>query len=130
MTKTTALRWAYAAAAAGLIGNGLLAAFYVSFAMQDFGDPRGVAASLGSAADYAGILQNLLLVAVTAVVYQFFSRQQRFDRGPAGRRRGGVRLGGGFPSGDGDRLDARHRTCRDRPRPGLDGMATCYREPW
>jgi hypothetical protein len=63
MTETTARRWALAAAA-GVIGNGLLAAFNVSCAMQDFGDPRGVAASLGSAADYAGILQNLLLVAV------------------------------------------------------------------
>jgi hypothetical protein len=80
MTKTTARRWAYAAAAAGVTGNGLLAAFYVGFAMQDFGDPHGVAAGLGSAADYAGIVQNLLLVAVTAVVYRFFSRQQRFDR--------------------------------------------------
>jgi len=80
MTETTARRWAHAAAAAGVTDNGLLAAFYVSFALQDFGDPRGVAASLGSAADYAGIAQNLLLVAVTAVVYRFFSQQQRFDR--------------------------------------------------
>jgi len=80
MTETTARRWAYAAAAAGVIGNGLFAAFYVSFAVQDFGNPRGVAAGLGSAADYAGIVQNLLLVAVTAVVYRFLSRQQRFDR--------------------------------------------------
>jgi hypothetical protein len=63
-----------------VVGNGLLAAFYVSFAVQDFGDPRGVAAALGSAADYAGVPQNLLLVAVTAVVYRFLSRQQRFDR--------------------------------------------------
>ena len=66
MTETTARRWTYAAATAGVIGNGLFSAFYVSFAVQDFGDPRGVAAGPGAAADCAGIAQNLLLVAITA----------------------------------------------------------------
>lgn len=76
----SAARWAYAAAAAGMIANGLFAAFYVSFAVQHFSEPHGVAAVLGSAADYAGIPQNVLLGVVTGVVYRFLSPRQRLDR--------------------------------------------------
>lgn len=80
MTKTTAWRWAYAAAAAGLIANALFIAFYASFAVQRFAEPRGVAAVLGSAADYAGIPQNALLAVITGVVFRFLSRQRRSDQ--------------------------------------------------
>ena len=80
MTETQARNWAYAAAAAGLIANALFIAFYASFAAQQFAGPRGVAAVLGSAADYAGIPQNALLAVVTGVVFRFLSRQQRSDQ--------------------------------------------------
>jgi hypothetical protein len=80
MNETTAPRWAYATAATGMIANGLFVAFYVGFTLQDFGDPHGVAAALGSAADYAGIPQNALLAVFTVVVYRFLSPQRRFDR--------------------------------------------------
>jgi uncharacterized membrane protein len=80
MTETQARNWAYAAAAAGVIANALFIAFYVSFAVQQFAAPHGVAAFLGSAADYAGIPQNALLAVVTGVVFRFLSRQQRFDQ--------------------------------------------------
>ena len=80
MTKTAARRWAYAAAAAGVTGNALFIAFYVGFALQHFAGPRGAAAILGSAADYAGIPQNALLAVITGVVFRFLSRQQRSDQ--------------------------------------------------
>ena len=80
MTETQARNWAYAAAAAGVIANALFIAFYASFAVQHFAEPRGVAAILGSAADYAGIPQNALLAVVTGVVFRFLSRQQRPDQ--------------------------------------------------
>jgi hypothetical protein len=80
MAKTTARRWAYAAAAAGLIADALFIAFYASFAAQHFAGPHGVAAILGSAADYAGIPQNALLTVITSVVFRFLSHQQRPDR--------------------------------------------------
>jgi uncharacterized membrane protein len=80
MTETQARNWAYAAAAAGAIANALFIAFYASFAVQQFAEPRGVAAILGSAADYAGIPQNALLAVVTGVVFRFLSRQQRSDQ--------------------------------------------------
>ena len=80
MTETQARNWAYAAAAAGLIANALFIAFYASFAAQQFAGPRGAAAILGSAADYAGIPQNALLAVVTGVVFRFLSRQQRPDQ--------------------------------------------------
>ena len=80
MTRTQARNWAYAAAAAGVIANGLFVAFYASFAVQHAIEPRGVAAVLGLAADYAGISQNALLAVITGVVFRFLSRQQRSDR--------------------------------------------------
>jgi uncharacterized membrane protein len=80
MTEPQARSWAYAAAAAGLIANALFIAFYASFAVQHFAEPHGVAAILGSAADYAGIPQNALLAVVTGVVLRFLSRQQRVDQ--------------------------------------------------
>lgn len=80
MTEPQARSWAYAAAAAGLIANALLIAFYVSFAVQHLAEPRGVAAILGSAADYAGIPQNALLAVITGVVFRFLSRQRRPDQ--------------------------------------------------
>ena len=55
----------------------LFIAFYASFAVQQFAEPRGVAAIPGQAADYAGIPQNALLAVVTGVVFRFLSRQQR-----------------------------------------------------
>jgi hypothetical protein len=79
MTETQARNWAYAAAA-GLVANALFIAFYASFAVQQFAGPRGVAAILGSAADYAGIPQNALLAVITGVVFRFLSRQQRPDQ--------------------------------------------------
>ena len=80
MTRTQARNWSCAAAAAGVIANALFVAFYASFAGQHFAGPRGVAAILGSAADYAGIPQNALLAVVTGVVFRFLSRQQRSDQ--------------------------------------------------
>jgi hypothetical protein len=80
MTRTQARNWAYAAAAAGVIANALFVAFYASFAVQHAIEPRGAAAFLGSAADYAGIPQNALLAVITGVVFRFLSRQQRPDR--------------------------------------------------
>ena len=80
MTETQARSWAYAAAGAGVIANALFIAFYASFAVQHFAGPRGVAAILGSAADYAGIPQNALLAVITGVVFGFLSRQQRSDQ--------------------------------------------------
>jgi hypothetical protein len=80
MNETTARRWAYAAAAAGLIANSLFVAFFVSYALQDFGDPYGAAADFGSASDYAGIPQDLLMGVVTVVVCRYLSRRQRLDR--------------------------------------------------
>ncbi len=80
MTETRARRWAYAAAAAGAIANALFIAFYASLAVQQFAEPHGVTAILGSAADYAGIPQNALLAVVTGVVFRFLSRQQRSDQ--------------------------------------------------
>jgi hypothetical protein len=80
MTETTAWRWAYAAAAAGVIANALFIAFYASFAVQHFSEPHGVTAILGSAADYAGIPQNALLTVVTSVVFRFLSRRRRPDQ--------------------------------------------------
>ena len=62
------------------IANALFIAFYASFAVQQFAEPRGVAAILGSAADYAGIPQNALLAVITGVVFRFLSRQQRSDQ--------------------------------------------------
>ena len=80
MTETTARRWAYAAAAAGLIANALFIAFYASFAAQHLAAPHSVAAILGSAADYAGIPQNALLAVITSVVFRFLSHQRRPDQ--------------------------------------------------
>jgi len=80
MTETQARGWAYAAAAAGVIANALFIAFYASFTIQQFAEPRGVTAVLGSAADYAGIPQNALLAVITGVVFRFLSRQQRLDQ--------------------------------------------------
>jgi len=80
MTETQARGWAYAAAAAGVIANALFIAFYASFAVQHLAEPRGVAAILGSAADYAGIPQNALLAVITSVVFRFLSRQRRPDQ--------------------------------------------------
>jgi uncharacterized membrane protein len=80
MTETQARSWAYASAAAGLIADALFIAFYVSFAVQHFAEPHGVTAILGSAADYAGIPQNALLVVITGVVFRFLSRQRRPDQ--------------------------------------------------
>lgn len=80
MTQTQARNWAYATAAAGGIANALFIAFYASFAVQHFAEPHGVAAILGSAADYAGIPQNALLAVITSVVFRFLSRQQRPDQ--------------------------------------------------
>lgn len=80
MTQTQARSWAYAGVAAGVIANALFIAFYASFAVQHFAGPRGVAAILGSAADYAGIPQNALLAVITGVVFRFLSRQQRSDQ--------------------------------------------------
>jgi hypothetical protein len=79
MTETQARSWAYAAAAAGVIANALFIAFYASFAVQHFTEPRGVTAIFGSAADYAGIPQNALLTVITSVVFCFLSRRQRPD---------------------------------------------------
>ena len=79
MTETQARRWAYAAAAAGVIANALFIAFRASFAVQHFTEPHGVTAIFGSAADYAGIPQNALLTVVTSVVFCFLSRRQRPD---------------------------------------------------
>ena len=80
MTRTQARRWAFAAAVAGLTADALFIAFYVSFAVQHFAEPHGVAAVLGSAADYAGIPQNALLAVTTGVVFRFLSHQRRSDR--------------------------------------------------
>jgi hypothetical protein len=80
MTEPQARNWAYATAAAGLIANALFVAFYASFAVQHGTEPRGVAAVLGSAADYAGIPQNALLAVITGVVFRFLSRRQRSDQ--------------------------------------------------
>jgi hypothetical protein len=80
MTPTQARNWAYAAAAAGVIANALFIAFYASFALQHGTEPRGAAAFLGSAADYAGIPQNALLAVITVVVFRFLSPQQRSDQ--------------------------------------------------
>ena len=79
MTETQARSWAYAAAA-GVIANALFIAFYVGFAVQHFVEPRGAAAILGSAADYAGIPQTAPLAVSTGVVFRFLSRQQRSDQ--------------------------------------------------
>jgi hypothetical protein len=79
MTETQARNWAYAAAA-GVIANVLFIAFYAGFALLHFVEPRGVAAILGSAADYVGIPQNALLAVITSVVFRFLSRQQRSDQ--------------------------------------------------
>src|SRR5262249_37409892 len=78
--QTQARNWAYAAAAAGLIANALFIAFYASFALQHSTEPHGVAAFLGSAADYVGIPQNALLAVITGVVFRFLSQQQRSDQ--------------------------------------------------
>ena len=80
MTRTQARRWAFAAAVAGLTADALFIAFYVSFAVQHFAEPYGVAAVLGSAADYAGIPQNALLAVTAGVVFRFLSHQRRSDR--------------------------------------------------
>jgi hypothetical protein len=80
MTESQARMWAYAAAAAGLIANALFIAFYASFAVQHFAEPRGVTASLGSAADYANIPQNALLAMIAGVMFRFLSRQQLSDQ--------------------------------------------------
>jgi hypothetical protein len=80
MTRTQARNWAYAAAAAGVIANALFVAFYASLAVQHAIEPRGAAAFLGSAADYADIPQNALLAVITGVVFRFLSRQQRSDQ--------------------------------------------------
>jgi hypothetical protein len=77
MTETQARSWAYAAAAAGVIANALFIAFYASFAVQHFAGPRGVAAILGSAADYAGIPQNALLARLSSL-----ARRKKSDRQP------------------------------------------------
>ncbi|MGN6813167.1 MAG: hypothetical protein ACTHMP_20055 [Thermomicrobiales bacterium] len=58
----------------------MFVAFYASFAVRQFAEPRGVVAILGSASDYAGIPQNALLAVITGVVFRFLSRQQRFDQ--------------------------------------------------
>ena len=80
MTRTQARNWSYAAAAVGVIANALFIAFYASFAVQHATEPRGAAAFLGSAADYAGIPQNALLAVITGVVFRFLSRQRRRDK--------------------------------------------------
>jgi hypothetical protein len=80
MTRTQARNWSYAAAAVGVIANALFIAFYASFAVQRGTEPRGAAAFLGSAADYAGIPQNALLAVITGVVFRFLSHQRRPDR--------------------------------------------------
>jgi hypothetical protein len=80
MTRTQARNWSYAAAAVGVIANALFVAFYASFAVQHGTEPRGAAAFLGSAADYAGIPQNALLAVITSVVFRFLSHQRRPDR--------------------------------------------------
>jgi hypothetical protein len=80
MTRTQARNWSCAAAAAGVIANALFVAFYASFAGQHFAGPRGFAAILGSAADYAGIPQNVLLAVITSVVFRFLSHQRRPDQ--------------------------------------------------
>ena len=80
MTDPQARSWAHAAAAAGMIANALFIAFYASFAAQRFAEPRGFAAALGSAADYAGIPQNALQAVITGVVFRFLSRRQRPDQ--------------------------------------------------
>jgi len=71
----------------GLRGRGrrgvchaLFIASYASFAVQHLAEPRGVTATLGSAADYAGIPRNALLAVITSVVFRFLSRQQRSDQ--------------------------------------------------
>ena len=87
MTRTQARRWAFAAAVAGLTADALFIAFYVSFAVQHFAEPYGVAAVLGSADDYAGIPQNALLAVTTGVVFRFLSHQRRFDRSWRSRAR-------------------------------------------
>ena len=89
MTQTQARNWAYATAAAGGIANAPFIAFYASFAVQHFAGPRGVAAILGSAADYAGIPQNALLAVITSVVFRFLagsSDPTRSGTSPARRR--------------------------------------------
>jgi hypothetical protein len=48
MTESQARSWAYAAAAAGVIANTLFIAFYASFAVQRFAEPRGVTAITGA----------------------------------------------------------------------------------
>jgi hypothetical protein len=63
-----------------VIANVLFIAFYASFAVQHGTEPRGAAAFLGSAADYAGIPQNALLAVITILVFRFLSRQQRSDQ--------------------------------------------------
>lgn len=80
MPRTHARNWACAAATAGLIANALLIAFCASYAVQHHAGPRGAAAVLGSAADYAGIPQNALLAVITGVVFRFLSRQHRPDQ--------------------------------------------------
>ncbi len=80
MTWTQGRGWAFAAASAGLTADALFVAFYVSFAIQHFAEPHGVAAILGSAADYAGIPQNALLSVTTGVVFSLLSHQRRLDR--------------------------------------------------
>ena len=80
MTRTQARRWAFAAAVAGLAADALFIAFYVSFAVQHLAEPHGLAAVLGSGADYVGVPQNALLAVITGVVFRFVSRQRRSDR--------------------------------------------------
>ena len=77
MTETQARSWAYAGAAAWVIANALFIAFYASFAVQHFAGLRGVAAILGSAADYAGIPQNALLARLSSL-----ARRKKSDRQP------------------------------------------------
>ena len=80
MTRTQARSWAFAAAVAGLAADALFIAFYVSFAVQHLAEPHGLAAVLGSGADYVGVPQNALLAVITGVVFRFVSRQRRSDR--------------------------------------------------
>ncbi len=80
MDDITARGWAYAAAYAGFIANGLFLAFYAAFSAQGFDEPHGVAAALGTASDAAGVPQNALLIPVALVVYGYLSPHQRADR--------------------------------------------------
>ena len=66
MTEPQARSWAGAAAAAGMVTDALFVAFYASFAVQHFTEPRGVTAC--DVLTVTGLLPAVSAVAAGAVL--------------------------------------------------------------